>query len=316
MRSTATGALNNRGAIVSVQNLSHRYSKDWVVRDVSFDIPESGIVGLLGSNGAGKSTCMNIMCGVLFPTDGDVLIDGCSIRQQPLAAKARLGFLPQQAPVYPELSVEEYLVYCAKLRGFQSGRTDQAVKQAMERCGISHFSNRLIGALSGGYRQRCGLAQAILHRPALVVLDEPTNGLDPVQILAVRELIREIGREHTVLLSTHILPEVEALCDQIHMIEQGRIVFEGSLDQFNNVVEPRSLVAVFERPPEVTELSAIDGVDEVEPISRSKHRIHFAVGTNVSPALVQTSVSRNWGLKELYFERASLEAVFARLADE
>ena len=305
-----------RMSIVRIQNLSHRYSKDWAVRQVSFDIPESGIVGLLGSNGAGKSTCMNIMCGVLFPTEGDVLIDGCSIRKEPLAAKARLGFLPQQAPLYPELTVEEYLIYCAKLRGLPASDSIRAVKQAMERCGIAHFSKRLIGALSGGYRQRCGLAQAILHRPALVVLDEPTNGLDPVQILAVRELIREIGREHTVLLSTHILPEVEALCDQIHMIERGRIVFEGSLDEFTNVVTPCSLVAVFERPPEVAELSSIDGVDGVESINRSKHRIRFANGADVSPALVETSVGRNWGLKELYFERASLEAVFARLADE
>lgn len=302
--------------IVRVQNLSHRYTKDWAVRDVSFDIPESGIVGLLGSNGAGKSTCMNIMCGVLFPTKGDVLIDGYSIRKQPLAAKARLGFLPQQAPLYPGLTVEEYLVYCAKLRGLPYGSREGAVQQAMDRCGIAHFSKRLIGALSGGYRQRCGLAQAILHRPALVVLDEPTNGLDPVQILAVRELIREIGREHTVLLSTHILPEVEALCDQIQMIERGHIVFEGSLDQFANVVEPRSLIATFERPPGAADLATIDGIDAAESINHCKRRISFANGADIAPALVETSVSRNWGLKELYFERASLEAVFARLADK
>ena len=306
----------DRPAIVQIQNLSHRYTKDWAIRNVEFDIPESGIVGLLGSNGAGKSTCMNILCGVLFPTEGDVLIDGCSIRREPLAAKARLGFLPQQAPLYPELTVREYLTYCAKLRGLAPSEIDAAVNEAMERCGIAHFAKRLIGALSGGYRQRCGLAQAILHRPALVVLDEPTNGLDPVQILAVRELIREIGREHTVLLSTHILPEVEALCDRIHMIERGRIVFEGSLDEFTNVVEPRSLIAVFENPPEADELISLQGIDSAEPINRNKQRIRFSDGVNIAPALVETSVSRNWGLQELYFERASLEAVFARLAKE
>ena len=306
----------DRPPIVTIQNLSHRYTKDWAIRNVEFDIPESGIVGLLGSNGAGKSTCMNIMCGVLFPTEGDVLIDGYSIRKEPLAAKARLGFLPQQAPLYQELTVQEYLTYCAKLRGLASSEVDSAVNEAMERCGIEHFARRLIGALSGGYRQRCGLAQAILHRPALVVLDEPTNGLDPVQILAVRELIREIGREHTVLLSTHILPEVEALCDEIKMIERGHIVFEGSLEEFTNVVEPRSLIAVFERPPEEEALTAINGVDSAEPIDRRKQRIRFVNGTDISPALVESSVSKNWGLKELYFERASLEAVFARLAQE
>ena len=301
-------------SIVSVRGLSHRYAKDWAVRDVSFDLDGAGIVGLLGSNGAGKSTCMNIMCGVLFPTQGDVLIDGHSIRDEPLAAKARIGFLPQQAPLYPEFTVDEYLTYCAELRGMDHAAIRPAVAAAKERCGIAHFSRRLIGALSGGYRQRVGLAQAILHGPSLVVLDEPTNGLDPNQILVVRELIKEIAAERTVLLSTHILSEVEVLCDAIKMIERGRIVFEGSLEDFAGVVEPASLIAVFHSPPPPEMLSALVGIERAEFVTASKARLYFTAGVNVAETVVGSSVAQGWGLRELYYERSTLEDVFARLS--
>ena len=301
--------------IVSVRHLSHRYTKEWAVREVNFDINKTGIIGLLGSNGAGKSTCMNVMCGVLYPTHGDVMIDGQSIRERPLAAKARIGFLPQQAPLYPELNVSEYLTYCANLRSVAPDKIPAAVEQAMERCGIAHFSKRLIGALSGGYRQRCGIAQAILHNPSLVVLDEPTNGLDPVQILSVRKLIKEISTERTVLLSTHILPEVEALCDEIKMIERGRIVFQGSLEEFAAVVEPQSLVVVFDNPPTSDVLGDIAGIEAVESITPKKLRLRFAKGTDVSTAVIEAGVQGGWSPREIYFERSSLEAVFARLAE-
>ena len=300
--------------IVSVQGLSHRYARDWAVRDVSFDLDGTGIVGLLGSNGAGKSTCMNIMCGVLFPTEGDVLIDGHSIRDEPLAAKARIGFLPQQAPLYPEFTVDEYLTYCAELRAMDHAAIRPAVGAAKERCGIAHFSQRLIGALSGGYRQRVGLAQAILHGPSLVVLDEPTNGLDPNQILVVRELIKEIAADRTVLLSTHILSEVEVLCDAIKMIERGRIVFEGSLEDFAGVVEPASLIAVFDSPPPPELLAALAGVESADFVTRTKARLHFTPGANVAETVVGSSVAQGWGLRELYYERSTLEDVFARLS--
>ena len=300
--------------IVNVQNLSHRYAKEWAVRDIAFSIDKTGIVGLLGSNGAGKSTIMNIMCGVLFPSMGDVLIDGYSIRKQPIEAKRRIGFLPQQVPLYPELTVHEYLTYCANLRRMAPAAIPAAVEEAKERCGVAHFSRRLIGALSGGYRQRCGIAQAILHEPSLVVLDEPTTGLDPVQILSVRKLIKEISAERTVLISTHILPEVEALCEDIKMIERGRIVFEGSLDDFAGVVASQSLIAVFNNPPSTDALSALPGVDEAEAVTRRKYRLRFSDATGLSHAVIHASVNNDWGLEELYFERSSLEAVFARLA--
>ena len=304
-----------KAPIVSVQELSHRYTRDWAVQNVSFDIRKAGIIGLLGSNGAGKSTCMNVMCGVLNPTEGDVLIDGQSIREEPLAAKGRIGFLPQQVPIYPELTVREYLTYCAELRDMEPVKIRAAVDAVMERCGVAHFAKRLISALSGGYRQRCGIAQSILHSPSLVVLDEPTNGLDPVQVLELRKLIKEVAAERTVLLSTHILPEVEALCDDIKMIERGRMVFQGTLEEFSSVVEPRSLIAVFGNPPSSETLDGLAGIDGVESITAKKFRLHAARGADVSSTIIEASISDGWHLREIYFERSSLDAVFARLAE-
>ena len=299
---------------VSIQNLSHRYARDWAIRHVAFDIARTGIIGLLGSNGAGKSTLMNIMCGVLYPTEGDVLIGGISIRTSPREAKQQVGFLPQQAPLHGELTVNEYLGHCAALRNIPAHDIPTAVDEAKARCGLAHFSKRLIRALSGGYRQRVGIAQAIIHKPSLVVLDEATNGLDPNQTLAVRDLIREIAEEHTVILSTHILSEVEAICDEIKMIEQGQIVFEGSLEAFANVVEPDSLVAIYENPPAAEHLKDVSGVADVEFVTARKARIVFDGGRETAERLIATSTDRGWRLQEITFERTTLENVFARLS--
>lgn len=299
---------------VQVDKLSHCYVRDWAVKDLNITIDRLGIIGLLGSNGAGKSTLMNVMCGVLYPTTGDVLINGISIREQPLQAKQQIGFLPQQAPLLTELTVDEYLVHCAVLRNIADGDVRSAIEAAKDKCGIAHFSQRLIGNLSGGYRQRVGLAQAIVHEPNLVVLDEPTNGLDPNQILAVRELIREIAEERTVILSTHILSEVEAICDEILMIELGSFVFEGTMQEFANVVEPHSLVASFEHPPREDALLRVAGIQSAEFLHNGKVRLGFAGGGKVSETLIETSVGHGWGLREVSFERSTLESVFARLS--
>lgn len=301
--------------VLRVKALSHRYGgANWAVKDVSFDLLGAGITGLLGSNGAGKSTCMNAMCGVLYPTSGDILINGHSVRKAPLQAKRNIGFLPQQAPLYSEFTVHEYLTYCARLRRMRPEEIDSAVEIAKQRVGVSHFSKRLIGSLSGGYRQRVGLAQAILHRPSLVILDEPTTGLDPNQLLSVRDLIREIGRDHTVLLSTHILSEVEVLCDDIKMIEQGRIVFEGPLEAFSSVVEPQSLIASFATPIDIEVLKSLPGVNEVEGLSSTKYRIRFSDDNGVSRAVIETAVQESWPLREITYERANLEDVFAEIS--
>ena len=206
--------------IVKVENLSHRYSVQWAIKDINFEITKNGIYGLLGSNGAGKSTTMNIMCGVLKQTEGNIFIKGIDMREQPVEAKRHIGFLPQTPPLHPDLTVEEYLTYCANLRYVPDKEVQHAVDSVTIRCGISHFKKRLIRNLSGGYQQRLGIAQAIIHNPDFVVFDEPTNGLDPNQILEIRGLIKEIAQDRTVILSTHILSEGHV---RLHLHDRARL---------------------------------------------------------------------------------------------
>ena len=301
-------------SIVKVENLSHRYTVQWAIRDINFEINTNGIYGLLGSNGAGKSTTMNIMCGVLRPTEGDVYIKGVSIRENPVEAKRHIGFLPQTPPLHPDLTVTEYLEYCAGLRHVPNKDIAGAVEEVMARCGISHFSKRLIRNLSGGYQQRVGIAQAIIHNPEFVVLDEPTNGLDPNQIVEIRHLIKEIAEDRTVVLSTHILSEVQATCDYIRMIEQGNLVFAGTVDEFDNYIIPNTLVVTLVAAPPVEELRSITGVSGVEELGGMKYRLQYTDLQEVTERLVETSVTRGWRLTEVYQEKSSLDAVFAELS--
>ena len=300
--------------VVKVEHLSHRYSVQWAIRDINFEIYEKGILGLLGSNGAGKSTTMNIMCGVLNQTEGEVYINGINFREDPIAAKMNIGFLPQKPPLYTDLTVEEYLAYCADLRSVAPKKIRFSVDYAMEKCGITHFRKRLLKHLSGGYQQRVGIAQAIIHNPKFVVLDEPTNGLDPNQILEIRELIKEIATDRSVLLSTHILSEVQATCDHIKMIEEGQLVFAGTMDEFNNYIQPNSFVVVLKNPPRMTELEHVPGVSRVEAINSKSFRVWFDTDDDVTARMVHESVSRGWELSEVSVERSSLDEVFARLS--
>lgn len=302
--------------IVRVEGLSHRYTRDWAIEELTFDIAREGVMGLLGSNGAGKSTFMNIICGVLYQTKGTVFINGINIREHPLKARGQLGFLPQQAPLHLELTVHEYLKHCAVLKKIEAKIVNRAIDAVMSKCGIAHFRNRLISNLSGGYRQRVGIAQAIIHEPSLVVLDEPTNGLDPNQILEVRKLIREIAEEQTVILSTHILSEVQAICDEIKMIELGRIVFAGTTREFNDYIEPHKILVTLENRPPKQDLEKIDGINGVEILSRETVRLSFEGGQEVAEEVIKTSITKGWSLREINFERSSLDEVFAQLSSE
>lgn len=300
--------------IVEVRHLSHRYSVDWAIRDIDFSIEKTGILGLLGSNGAGKSTTMNIICGVLNQTEGDVLIDGIDLRKNPVEAKKRIGFLPQKPPLYPDLTVDEYLVHCATLRRMPGPEIRAAVERAKERCAIGHFSKRLIKNLSGGYQQRVGIAQAIVHNPRFVVLDEPTNGLDPNQIVEIRNLVKEIARDHAVLLSTHILSEVQAACDEIRMIEHGKMVFAGTMEEFDNYVVPDTLTVTFAAPPADEALAAIEQVLNVERTGPGSYRIRFSGDEQIAERIVAMSVANGWRLREIALERSSLDVIFAQLS--
>jgi ABC-2 type transport system ATP-binding protein len=301
-------------SIATIKSLSHKYSKDWAIRNINFEVTDKGILGLLGSNGAGKSTTMNILCGVINQTEGDVHIDGINIRQNPVQAKRLIGFLPQKAPLHMELTVDEYLTHAAYLRDIPKQDIPAALEAAKNKCGISHFSNRLLSNLSGGYQQRVGIAQAIIHNPKLVVLDEPTNGLDPNQILEVRKLIKEIGEERCVILSTHILSEVQATCDRIIMIEHGEVVFADSMHAFNNYIEPNSLVIGLTNSPDKSVLGALEFITDVEQMEVGLYRLFFENGDKITQKLIELSTTNNWGLSEIYLEKSSLDGVFAQLS--
>jgi ABC-2 type transport system ATP-binding protein len=302
-------------SIVKIEHLSHKYSTSWAIRDINIEISSSGIVGLLGSNGAGKSTTMNILCGALNQTEGTVLINGINIREQPELAKKEIGFLPQNPPLYMDLTVDEYLVYCAALRKMEKNTVRPAIEEAKQRCGVAHFSNRLLRNLSGGYRQRVGIAQAIMHRPKLVVLDEPTNGLDPNQIIEVRALIKEIAADRAVIFSSHILSEVQLLCKEIKMIEGGRIVFADTMDAFNNYVEPHSVLMRMENPPSETELLSIPGVTKVNFLTERQIRLFFNGDASITGKIIETSVQRGWELREINLDKSSIDEIFAQLSN-
>ena len=302
--------------IVRVEHLSHRYSIQWAVRDVSFEIPRHGIYGLLGANGAGKSTVMNIMCGVLKQTEGDVIIAGVNTKRDTIAAKKHIGFLPQKPPLYQDLTVEEYLTHAADLRWVTPREMKKAVEEVMELCAITHFRKLLLNNLSGGYQQRVGIAQAIVHKPDLVVFDEPTNGLDPNQIVEIRHLIKSIAEERTVILSTHILPEVPAACDHILMMDHGKMVFSGTVDEFDNYIVPNTIYVRFANAPSSGVLKGVEGVNDVEDLGGQQFRVRFTDAQEVTERLVDLSTEHHWRLQEIRQEKNSLDTIFAKLMEK
>ena len=302
--------------IVEIKGLSHKYATDWAVNNVSFSIKKQGIFGLLGANGAGKSTIMNILCGVLSQTKGQVTINGTDIRQNPLEAKKAIGFLPQKAPLYLDNTVDEYLNHCAHLRRMAPKEIPAAIERVKQKCTLSHFSKRLIKNLSGGYKQRVGIAGAIIHNPLLVVLDEPTVGLDPVQIVEVRKIIEEIGKDHCVIFSTHIMSEIQAVCHSILMVNQGKLVFEGSVQDFNGYIKPNTILLVLQNGPDPSEFLKIEGVKKAKQLDKTTVRLEFNTDPLVAERIVGVSTKNNWRLTELVIEKSSLDDVFAKITKD
>ncbi|HVK47258.1 MAG TPA: ABC transporter ATP-binding protein [Pseudobacter sp.] len=300
--------------LLKVENLSHRYSASWAIRDINIEINQRGVVGLLGSNGAGKSTTMNIICGVLNQTEGEVYVNGINKREDPRGAKRQLGFLPQTPPLYADFTVNEYLTYAATLRFIEKTSIKKAVDEAMDKTGITHFSSRLIKNLSGGYKQRVGIAQAIIHKPAMVILDEPTNGLDPNQVIEARKLIREIATDHLVLLSSHVLSEINLLCREIIMIEGGRIVFADSMDAFNSYAQPQTVLVKMDNMPATAELLKISGITRAEILTDNSCRMYFSGSSAITQKIILASIENNWGLTEISLEKSLLDDVFKQLS--
>lgn len=229
--------------MIEVSHLTKKYGHRLAVEDVSFAVADGGICGLLGPNGAGKSTIMNILTGYLSATSGQVTVAGHPLPEEADAAKKCVGYLPEQPPLYPEMTVQEYLDFAAELKGVKKAERKEQVRSAARRTGLEKVLYRLIRSLSKGYRQRVGIAQALLGSPKLIILDEPTVGLDPAQVIEIRKLIRELGQAHTVILSSHILSEVQAVCQQVLILSKGRLAASGSLQELT--ADGRSLEEVF-----------------------------------------------------------------------
>ena len=258
---------------------------------------------------------MQMLTANLAPSAGSVTINGVDLLEHPKQAKTALGYLPEQPPLYRELTVDEFLAYCARLGRMASNEILRAVSYAKERCGLGDVGARLIGNLSKGYQQRIGIAQAIIHTPAVVILDEPTVGLDPIQIREIRKLIRDLSAEHSVILSTHILPEVQAICDRVQIINKGELVLADSIDGLTRRMQQATLIVGLHRPPEPATLKTIAGVLEVETLGDGRLRLHHVPDQHPAEALAERAVNGGWGLFELTPERLSLEDIFVQLTD-
>jgi len=302
--------------LISVKHLSRYYGGLCAVNNISFEVKRGQILGFLGANGAGKSTTMQMLAGALAPTTGEISIAGYDLLDSPLQAKSAVGYLPEQPPLYKDMLVEEYLTFCARLHRIPNKQIDEAVDRAIELCGLTEVYQRLIGNLSKGFQQRVGIAQAIIHSPAVVILDEPTVGLDPIQMREIRHLITELGQEHSVILSTHILPEVQAVCSHVQIIHQGQLLLSDTIEGLFSQIKGQSLQIGLRHPPTLNILKQIDGVEEVEQLDSHRLRIWHHTEANPAEVIVTKSVASNWGLFELIPEQQSLEQIFVNLTTE
>lgn len=308
--------------MISVKNLTKRYGALLAVDDVSFDVDEGQIVGFLGPNGAGKSTTIRILTCYHPATSGQASIAGYDVFTQSVDVRRQIGYLPESAPLYPEMRVREYLQFRGKLHGMDRGQRDKAIKRVTDRCWLGEFVDRPIGQLSKGMRQRVGLADAMLHNPKVLILDEPTIGLDPTQIQEQRKLIRELGESHTILFSSHTLGEVEKVCSHVLIIASGRILARGAPEKLRDSVSAGSrLIAELRGPAEDIRrgVSSLGGVKKVGVESQdgwTRLSIEANEGSDVREPLFQLSSSKGWPLRELRREVASLEDFFVKITAE
>lgn len=300
-------------SLVSAQGLSRSYGAKTAVASVNLELHKGEVLGLLGPNGAGKTTTLQMLAGCLAPSAGQVRIKGIDMRTAPTQAKRALGYLPERPPLYPELTVDEYLGFCARLHRIPSGQRKNAVASAKQDCGLDEVSRRIIGNLSKGFQQRVGIAQAIVHRPDVVILDEPTVGLDPNQIREIRSLITRLGEQHSVLLSSHILPEIQATCSRVVIINQGRVVFDRSMDAISGEGESGTITAGFSNPPKAERLCEIAGINKATFIGDGLWRLEYAAGSDPRAEVAAQAAAHGWGLFELHAEHRSLEEIFAGL---
>ena len=306
--------------MIEVQHVTKRYGPVAAVNDVSFRVEPGQILGFLGPNGAGKTTTMRVLTGYLPPTAGTAAIAGFDVLDDPIEAKRRTGYLPETPPLYPDMTVREYLTFIARINGLPAGERRARIDRTMERTSVGYVADRQCGKLSKGYRQRVGLAQAILHNPDVLILDEPTAGLDPKQIIETRELIRELAGDHTIILSTHILPEVAQTCERVVIINKGRVVAEDTPDnltgRLHGAVTVQLLVDAAGADPTAA-LEAVGGVTSVRVGAPGADGrtidVQSAQDTDIRRELANAVVSNGWGLLEMRRARLSLEEIFLQL---
>ena len=305
---------------LSARNLTRHFGKLRAVHNVSLELKRGEVLGLLGHNGAGKSTTLQMLTGCLLPDSAgkdecDIEICGVSLLHKPVLAKARLGYLPESPPLYRELSVNDYLTFAARLRGMKTADVPAALAQARERCGLETAGKKIIGTLSKGYQQRVGIAQAIIHRPAVIVLDEPTVGLDPAQIRDIRSLIRELGDTHSVILSTHLLGEVESVCDRVEIMQHGKLIYGDTSAHMQQHGSVSGFVIGLRNPPPVSVLEGIAGISHVEQLSATQFRVLHGADQNPKAALLTLAEQQGWQLEQLTPLQATLEDVYVRITD-
>lgn len=310
--------------MIHVENLTKYYDELCAVDQIEFDIQKGEILGLLGPNGAGKTTTLRMLTGYLRPTDGEIQVKDFNIKQQSLEIKRIMGYLPESAPLYHDMLVFDYLDYVANIRDIPTGRKLERIRELSELCGLDNVMHMPIGELSKGYKQRVGLAHAMMNDPEILILDEPTSGLDPNQIVEIREIIRRIGKEKTVILSTHILSEAEATCDRIMIISRGKIVADDTTENLKQSAGSRKTInlsfseAEFETVKD--RLQAVAGVGEVEKIDDGNGVLQVRLTSNVDedirPAVYQSIKETDWNLLEFYKDTQTLEDIFRELTRE
>jgi ABC-2 type transport system ATP-binding protein len=307
--------------MIKVEGLTKRYARHVAVDHISFEVAKGQIVGFLGPNGAGKTTTMRMLTCFMPPTEGTAEVAGFNVQAQPMEVKRRIGYLPETPPVYPDMEVTEYLDFVSRIKGLPSAGRAERIKQVMDRCAVADVAQKEIGKLSKGYRQRVGLAQAILHNPDVLILDEPTSGLDPAQIMETRALIKELAGEHTIILSTHILPEVEQVCERVVIIAKGKLVATDTVANLTTNmrgVETIELEVVGASESELQErLERIAGVAKIvagaAESGRARLTIEAAKDQNVRPEIARAVIGSNWQLHELHGVSLSLEDIFLEL---
>ena len=305
---------------LSARNLTRRFGNRPAVHNVSLELRRGEVLGLLGHNGAGKTTTLQMLTGCLLPNDAEqnqssIDICGINLLHHPVRAKANLGYLPETPPLYRELSVNDYLTFTARLRGMPSAAVAEALVQSRQRCGLETVGKKIIGTLSKGYQQRVGIAQAIIHRPAVIVLDEPTVGLDPTQIRSIRSLIRELGDTHSVILSTHLLSEVESVCDRVEIMQHGKLIYGDTSVQMKQHISVSGFVIGLRNPPSLSVLESIAGVSHVEPLSTTQFRVLHAPSSDPKSEFITLAAQQGWQLEQLTPLQATLEDVFATITD-